>query len=144
GAGLLALGAGRAAAPRPRAAAARDRAAPPRSDDMNCDAIRSILDLHAEDRLSARWKRRVQAHLERCPACARAAAALRPAPSSVAAPASLKDRLRRAAATAPPDRRGAPNRGSELPALLLSLALAAGLLALLHEATPRAASQRPV
>lgn len=111
---------------------------------MNCDAIRSILDLYAEDRLSARWKKRVEAHLTRCASCAREAAALRPAPASVAAPASLKERLRRAAAAAPSAELPPLPLRSGLPALLISTLLAAGLLALLHAATPRATSQRPV
>ncbi len=114
---------------------------------MNCHAVRSILDLYAEERLSARWTRRVKAHLDRCPSCARTAAALRPAASSAAAPASLKDRLRRAAA-------GASNGSgpalpplsarSTGPAALLALALAGLLLAVIHAATPSVGSHSPV
>ena len=113
---------------------------------MNCDATRAIVDLYAEKRLSARWTKRVEAHLSRCAACARVAAALRPAASPAAAPASLKDRLLRAAASPAPALPALPplSRRDSAGAELLALALAVGLLALLHAATPKIDSRRPV
>ena len=111
---------------------------------MNCDACASILDLYSEGRLSARWTARVKAHLERCPSCAAKAAALRPAKSAPAsAPASLKEKLRRAAADAgfaPPP----PLAPVRTPAALVAAAVVVLALLALNLAVPGPLSQRPL
>ena len=50
---------------------------------MNCHAVRAVLDLHAEGRLTARRGTKVSAHLEKCPDC-RALAAPAVAPLKAA------------------------------------------------------------
>jgi anti-sigma factor RsiW len=68
---------------------------------MNCHSFISILDLHAEGRLSARREKAAETHLAACGAC-RALAAPAPAAAPAAlAPESLKARLRAAAKAAP-------------------------------------------
>lgn len=67
---------------------------------MNCHAIRAVLDLHAEGRLTKARTKAVDAHLASCAACrelARPAAA----PSAAPAPKDFKARLAAAMKTAP-------------------------------------------
>lgn len=117
---------------------------------MNCHAIRSILDLHAERRLTAAREREVAAHLKTCEACAAEAAsfgALRSLAGKPAhAPAALKHALESLAAGKPAPAEIPPFRFSLLPsaqsrAALTAAAVYAGLLLALHFAGPSAPTQ---
>jgi len=82
---------------------------------MNCAAIRNILDLYAEKRLSAGMARAVGAHLKSCEVCSletHALAAFKSAPrAALHAPKSLLHALEKLSAGPTP----AP-RGEETPA----------------------------
>ena len=61
---------------------------------MNCEAVLNVEDLYLEDRLSPSRRSHVSAHLAACGACrVRLKPVIEPLPA-VAAPKSLKDRLR--------------------------------------------------
>lgn len=96
---------------------------------MNCHAVRALLDLHAEGRLTARRAAATDAHLASCAAC-RAEAATAAAPAAKAKlPKALAERLAsslRASAPAAP----APEASLSLwPSDLPGVALAAAGLA---------------
>jgi anti-sigma factor RsiW len=114
---------------------------------MNCLAVASILDLFAEELLTAPRRAAVEAHLSGCSACRAAAAGLRaPKAAPVAAPTALKDRLRKALASAPaqPYEPAVAPWGGDGSQAALALAVFAIVLAFLHLATPKIVSERPV
>ena len=99
---------------------------------MNCHAIRAVLDLHAEGRLTARRAKAVAAHLASCAECGALSAPA--APSLAKAPdAGFKHRL----AAAMKAGRKAPEQQTPAPELALwprdlsGVALAAAALALI-------------
>ncbi len=98
---------------------------------MNCHAARSVLDLHAEGRLTPRRAKSIEAHLASCADCRRAAAPL--ASPVKAAGADFKARLASALKavnnTAPAPR--APSELNLWPKDLSAVAFAAAALALI-------------
>lgn len=99
---------------------------------MNCFSVAGLLDLHREGRLSPARSERVKAHLAACPACSALYAPVA-ARAAAPAPASFKDRLKKAVQAAPAQ---APEpRRASVSALPLTVLLSFGLaLALLHAA----------
>ena len=96
---------------------------------MNCHAARSILDLHAEGRLTPRRAASVDSHLASCAACRKSATPL--ASPSKAAGTDFKSRLASALKTGG---KAAPAARLELalwPRDLSAVAFAAAALALL-------------
>jgi anti-sigma factor RsiW len=68
---------------------------------MNCHALKNLLDLYEEGRLSPRRTKAVEAHLASCPACRALSARASGAPAAKA-PEALKARLLAAAKAAHP------------------------------------------
>lgn len=97
---------------------------------MNCHAVRAVLDLHAEGRLTARRGTKVSAHLAECAACRALAAPL----ASAVKPAS-RDFKARLASALKAERAPAPEpfaaRLELWPRDLSGVALAAAALALI-------------
>ena len=100
---------------------------------MNCHAAHSVLDLHAEGRLTPRRAKSVEAHLASCADCRRAAAPI--ASPLQAAGADFKSRLAsalKAVNKADPAPRSAPGLELSLwPRDLSAVACAAAALALI-------------
>lgn len=95
---------------------------------MNCHATRAVLDLHAENRLSAGRTKSVAAHLAGCAECRARTAA----PTAVAVPAPAREFKERLAAAMKAERKSSVSRPEpELnlwPRDLSGVALAAAAL----------------